>query len=369
MLTTYLMTALINMTALGLLAGLLRNNTSLVQVRRKPFTWGIVLTIGVILAEAGTLVAQAYGPSWRSLNLVCNVLGFMLSPLIPLILIAIFDRRFLRQHIFLLFIAGLNAAAALLSPWLGLIFTVDSTNRYQRGRFFIIFVAAYSILLVFLVIVTLRAARKFLYPMQSRLIGLLLFTLGGTCVQIVFPTVYVTWHCVTLALFLYFLLLSEFDGSLDVLTGLFNRAAFEKAVSRLSGHKKLSVMLIDINDFKRINDTYGHDYGDAALRKIALVIRNSFDGSCCCYRIGGDEFCILCRHADPVRLERQISHITGKLAHERLGDMHLPTLACGYSLFRGEKLLDFQSLLKEADAQMYRAKQQREQALAAEKWA
>lgn len=63
----------------------------------------------------------------------------------------------------------------------------------------------------------------------------------------------------TLALLLYFLLLSEFDSSFDTLTGLYNRAAFEKAAKQMTSRKAFSVIVLDVNNFKSINDTYGHD--------------------------------------------------------------------------------------------------------------
>ena len=59
-----------------------------------------------------------------------------------------------------------------------------------------------------------------------------MFTIAGTSIQLLYPTVYTTWHCVTLVLLFYFLLLAEFDSSFDKLTCLYNRAAFDQACGR-----------------------------------------------------------------------------------------------------------------------------------------
>jgi len=356
MLMTYLATAGINLVALLFLAGLLRGAGSN-HPRRNPFLLGIILTAGVILAEAGTLIAQDGVPAWRILNLVSNAVGFMLTPLIPLVLVAIFDNRTLRRHTWLAVPAGLNAAAALLSPWFGLLFSIDEANHYARGGLFWLFIAAYGIHVVFLAVVTLRATRRLFHPVQGRLIGLLLFTIAGTTVQLIFPTVLVSWHCVALTLILYYLILSEFDNSLDLLTGLLNRAAYEKAIGRLTGHGQLSVVIMDINDFKVINDTHGHDYGDIALRHVAAIIRDAFGGSCSVYRIGGDEFCVICHHADAARIERQIQWMIDKLTRERQKDCRLPLIAYGFSCTQNGEHLNIQQLLKEADTQMYCHKQ------------
>ena len=110
---------------------------------------------------------------------------------------------------------------------------------------------------------------------------------------------------------------------------------------------------MDINNFKEINDTYGHEYGDTALKEVAAIIRDSFDDNCICYRVGGDEFYIIRRDANRDKLEHQLKSITDNLAKERQKYRCLPTVAYGYSIFEGDKTLDFQKILKEAGNQMY----------------
>jgi diguanylate cyclase (GGDEF)-like protein len=89
----------------------------------------------------------------------------------------------------------------------------------------------------------------------------------------------------------------------DALTGLCNRrAAMELLGQAWSAATRndtpLSVMIIDIDHFKRINDRYGHATGDQALREVAAALRGAArreDGLC---RIGGEEFLVICQHAD-----------------------------------------------------------------------
>lgn len=157
----------------------------------------------------------------------------------------------------------------------------------------------------------------------------------------------------TLSLLLYYILLSEYDGSFDVLTRLYNRAAFEIVANKIDGRKPFSVVVMDINDFKEINDSYGHDFGDCVLKRVASVIRESFDDYCTCYRVGGDEIYVIIRAADPVKLEHQLKSITNNLEKERKNDSRLPTISYGYSIFKGGYKIDFQEVLKEADNQMY----------------
>jgi len=82
----------------------------------------------------------------------------------------------------------------------------------------------------------------------------------------------------------------------DPLTGLYNRRAFEAKVPAMrTGSAPLPTGLIicDIDHFKRVNDTYGHDVGDTVLKTVAQLLRNVAGESAICARLGGEEFCIL----------------------------------------------------------------------------
>lgn len=104
----------------------------------------------------------------------------------------------------------------------------------------------------------------------------------------------------------------------DQLTGLSNRRGLEKIGNYLLGHAvreqmPVTVLFIDINDFKKINDTFGHKEGDAALIKIAQLLKNSIRGMDLLARLGGDEFCILFINLTDENAEVLISRIQNNL--------------------------------------------------------
>jgi diguanylate cyclase (GGDEF)-like protein len=357
MLKNYITIYIIDIIALFFLFGLLYNDNFLSQHRKRSFSYGIVFTVLIILFEIGTMLVSGGSAELRNFNILFNVLGFALTPVIPIVLIAIFDTKIIRMHNFFLLPTILNFVAVMLSPFFGLIFYVDANNYYQRGSIFLFFVIVYIINIIFFVIVTLYAGQKKFYSIKWKITSLSFFTMVGTCIQLFVPSVHSSWHCVTLSLFLLYILLSEFEGSFDILTEFYNRAAFEKALKHLKSKKTCSVIVMDINNFKEINDTYGHEYGDVVLKEVAAIIRNSFDDNCSCYRIGGDEFCTICRDANRDKLEHQLKNITNDIAKERQKNRCLPTVAYGYSIFQEDKTLDFKKMFKEADDQMYDYKQ------------
>lgn len=124
----------------------------------------------------------------------------------------------------------------------------------------------------------------------------------------------------------------------------------------MSKRQAFSVVILDINDFKNVNDTYGHDYGDTVIQSVAAIIRRSFHKHYTCYRFGGDEFAIIGRETNQKKLERRLRLMTKDLAEMRGEGKPLPTISYGYSIFNEGEIFDFHKILKEADAQMYRYK-------------
>lgn len=357
----YVTTHLIDIAALFFLMGLLYFSTSLNNERKNPFLIAIVLTITVIIAEAGTLFIDSQYLNFRNLLIFCNVIGFSFSPMIPIVITYIFDSRILKRIKVLLIPTLINIGLSILSPFYGFIFHVDFNNQYVRGDFFFIFVAVYSFNFLLLIMSTLITGKDYNYPMMWKLIVLFVFTISGTSVQLVNPTVYSSWHSVTLSLFLYFVLMSEFDSSFDTLTGLYNRSTFDKKAKQVVGQKPYSIIILDINDFKNINDTYGHDFGDKVIKKVASVIRKSFSKNYTCYRYGGDEFSIISYEADIEKIERQIKELIKALTKMREDKIPLPTVAYGYSICKDKELRHFDQVLKEADVQMYKFKKVQKQ--------
>ena len=100
----------------------------------------------------------------------------------------------------------------------------------------------------------------------------------------------------------------ERDATTDALTGLANRKAFDRELAlafeeRLSGNAS-ALLLIDLDGFKQINDTWGHGIGDAALRQVARVLLQESRAEDLVARLGGDEFGVLARSIDGAAARR-----------------------------------------------------------------
>jgi diguanylate cyclase (GGDEF)-like protein len=148
----------------------------------------------------------------------------------------------------------------------------------------------------------------------------------------------------------------------DGLTGLANRALFQERLSTAlaqvrPGLPQLVVMLIDLDDFKPVNDHYGHAAGDAVLREVGVRLRNSLRETDTAARLGGDEFGVL--------LESPLPDDVGTVAERLAYNLAEPYVVDGVPVRVGASVgvahghygeRDGDRLLSEADAAMYQAK-------------
>ena len=157
---------------------------------------------------------------------------------------------------------------------------------------------------------------------------------------------------------------TQSEAQLDSLTGLKNRRGLESAIQEgMREHAGLSgsaLLIADIDDFKSINDTFGHVLGDKVIRSVAHVLQTSIKGRDCAARIGGDEFAVLLPHttlAGAATLAEQIreSVARGRIhradGRESIGEV---TLSVGVAVAGQADGVD--ALIERADAAMYVAK-------------
>lgn len=142
----------------------------------------------------------------------------------------------------------------------------------------------------------------------------------------------------------------------DALTGLFNRRAFEN-LWQAKKTERIGLMLIDVDNFKRINDGHGHEVGDRVLKRVAELLEQNFRPTDYPCRIGGDEFSVIITDITPsVKdvLLRKISRVDAGLAAAG-EEMPVVTLSVGVAF--SEQLREGENLYTLADSALYRVKE------------
>lgn len=142
---------------------------------------------------------------------------------------------------------------------------------------------------------------------------------------------------------------TECEARTDGLTGLPNRRAFLEHAAKLPGG---SMAILDIDGFKAINDTHGHQTGDHVLKTIAGLIRDTVGDAGCVARLGGEEFVVLLPAIAPDEAQRIIEHARAALAAAAVLDDRIISFSAGVA----GRTEDIHADMARADGAMYRAK-------------
>lgn len=144
----------------------------------------------------------------------------------------------------------------------------------------------------------------------------------------------------------------------DYLTGLYNKgAATEKITKWLESNptSEAHMLMIDLDNFKNINDKYGHAFGDDVLKETALVLGSCFDTDCIISRFGGDEFIIFVQ-SEPLRMVQSRTDALLQMLPDKIVGLDNP-LKCSIGISpRLSREDNFEDLFNRADCAMYEAK-------------
>ncbi|MEG0972778.1 MAG: bifunctional diguanylate cyclase/phosphodiesterase [Lachnospiraceae bacterium] len=148
---------------------------------------------------------------------------------------------------------------------------------------------------------------------------------------------------------------------MDLMTGLYNKVAVEEIIkAQITAHTSgvMALLMIDIDNFKTVNDTFGHMFGDVVIRDIAENITASFPQDTVIGRFGGDEFLIFIDKVDEGELKDELEVLCQKISYEYLADSGILAVGCsiGYTLSQ-DRCCDFETMFIQADTAMYFSKE------------
>ena len=315
---------------------------------------GLYATIAICaLCEWSGVQMDGTPPALIPLHIAVKTIELSLAPLIGLFAGCVIHpcpRKVVHR---LLCLAGFHALLVLLSAFTGLIFYVDGQNFYHHGLLYVLYMLVYGGSMVFFLVQIWFACRAYQYTGGTQLMLATLFVLLGLMVQLFLPTVKIDWITISCGA----LMMSKFSSDMvlqtDGLTQLVNRLGYEHYLARL--HVPATILMFDVDRFKDVNACHGHLMGDACLRTIAGCIRRAYGNYGTCFRIGGDEFCVIL-----TRRNAQYNTMTEIFQHlmdaARVENPVLPTVSVGCSHFNPstDELAD---ALAQADAQMYQNKE------------
>lgn len=144
----------------------------------------------------------------------------------------------------------------------------------------------------------------------------------------------------------------------DALTGLYNRRYLNKYIEKLirRGQDDFYIALVDLDYFKKINDDYGHIFGDKVLVTFSRILQKNLTDEGIAVRFGGEEFMLILPHVSAGEVSDMLEHVRSE--YSRINKVKQETeftFCCGVQQY--QEGIEIQSLLDKADAKMYQAKQ------------
>ena len=265
----------------------------------------------------------------------------------------------------LLTIEGILAIISIASVFTGSFFTVDPENHYVRGPLLPVLIITQYVLVVsalgLIVLNRKRLKRRVFIALLTNPIP----TLVAGMIQVRFYGLVLIWPVATLYLIVSFSNIENRRSKTDYLTGTANRRSLDEELERRIEFSKsgrtLCGLLLDIDDFKVINDRFGHEAGDRALDDVANILLASVRVNDHVARMGGDEFVVLFDLMEPSAMEDLVHRIETAIENLNASKQrpYRISSSIGRSIYRqedGGSASDFLSIL---DADMYARKKNR----------
>jgi diguanylate cyclase (GGDEF)-like protein len=260
---------------------------------------------------------------------------------------------------------GLHALSVIVNLFFGFYFTISAANIYTPGSLYLLRLILSYASVLFMVIDISLASKYFKQSQAYLIIFFMLITGSGAALDVMLREGSLAWPCFAAAvLYLYFFIIRS-DSKLDSLTGIGNRYSFNEFIEKLSRQntkEDYTIVMIDMDRFKEINDTLGHLEGDNALRDMAAIIKGCIRHSDFAARYGGDEF-ILAAKAE-YDMQRLMDRIQGAIdiQNEKRARPYQIYMSYGYDVYTTNSGRSIQDFITHIDALMYNQKKEHHRA-------
>ena len=320
----------------------------------------IILVITACIADAITFSVDGYtGPGVKALAYVSNNILFLsnmaIGPLwVMLISLHINGTVSKFQRIFMLVVCGIIAVMMTVNIFDPIVFDINERNVYTRGPLFMLKNLLEVILMADGVVIYLISRYKSggvkFFPVLQFVCPIFICV----CLQMFYYGISTIWVGIAVGYTSLMLALQNENIFIDKLTGLYNRYYLDKVSEELKRKRKITMMMLDMNDFKSINDNFGHSQGDDALVSLASVLQKTIGVEGIVVRYAGDEFVIILNNGDEEAAEQCKQLIKKNL--EEFNENHKKkyklSASIGVGVFDLEKS-NVDKILKKIDKLMY----------------
>ena len=324
----------------------------------------LVLTIVILVLEiCSVLLNSGWYKDLIVAHKVVDTLGFVLTPWAP-ILAALYVykkiNRYKRIKWHQACLAGIpayiNDIVAIGSYYGNWIFAITPENVYVRGPLF--YISPGTSMFYYLVILWIVYSNRKKISAEAGAFFCLFSMIPAVLsfFQLYYFVFLTIWNSVAIAVVINYIFIFHSQTRIDPLTGLANRLMLEEYLAnvRRKNSVALSAISIDLDDFKDINDTYGHHEGDKVLRYFGNALREIFEGKGIAIRSGGDEFIVLLEETQRDRIEQYMQAVLDKIRQYNGRDNVLYEIHFSYGVAILDKTQeDINEFIRQSDKYMY----------------
>lgn len=351
-----------------------KNNSEKNSFQNKLFIKIISVTFIMLVVDIFSRFDGNPGTIYTILNHWGNLIIFLINLVLPSLWLQyvhyqIFQQKLITKKLTcpLLLINSIHIIMVILTQYFGWYYYIDSSNIYHRGPFYLVSPISTIVLLIVAFVLIIVNRKK----IEKRYYFALLFfpvpPLICLILQLKFYGISLILNGVVISILIVFLNIQNHNIYTDYLTGVSNRKKLqmyiEYKIKTSTQEKTFSAIMIDLNDFKYINDTYGHEMGDKALQitveLLSSCIRSKdIRSKDFIARYGGDEFWIVLDTSNIIDLEDIVARMISSF--EKYNDSNAQPykleFSCGYAVYDYNSNMNIEEFQKHIDNLMYENK-------------
>lgn len=282
---------IIILTVLSMLVmlGQLETSDILEGSARRGFRITFILVIVTALSECAGVLMDHSPDILRIPHALVKAMELSLTPILIVTWVFILGGwKMLKPAVPFVFLHAVLEFASIGTGW---VFYIDEVNVYTHGPIYPLYYVVLAAAIVYLFYAIYRFSMQYQTRNTFSLFLIAIFLLIGVSAHIIFSSIRVDWITAAMAFMMFYSFYMELTLKMDRLTGLMNRRSYERRLERIKDEE--TVIMFDVDNFKQVNDKFGHAIGDKALKFVADCILQIYGRRGMCYRIGGDEFCVI----------------------------------------------------------------------------
>lgn len=325
-------------------------NTTFERRITKLFMWPILFTIVLIVVD--TVESWTATLSYPTmLRVWMSAFGYTIRPLCILCVLEIIVRDKRRRRLWLELPAVINGVISFSALFSDVAFSYSAENEFVRGP---LGASAYVVSTVYLLILmtfSILYFKRKCYHESMIVLAIVIAAVLALVFEVAFKFEGMVNATIALSITFYYLFFHTQISKRDHLTLALNRRCFYMDAEKNRDHIT-AVISIDLNYLKFINDTCGHEAGDEAICAVARCVEKHLPKECRLYRVGGDEFTVLCMRRDPDTDRMQLEAVVADIKAE----MATTEYSCAIGLAMVNGRTNFKEVCAEADRAMYHDK-------------